>query len=290
MPIVSSARAAELIFKSWEKAYSDIPDGVVVEGPRAGGHLGFKPEQIDDPDYAAGASSCPEVVEAARGVRGALEPRRCPSSPRAGSSRARTSYRFLKLGAKGVQMATRFVATDECDADRPLQEGLRRLQGRGYPHHPESRSACRAGRSGASSSKPSPAATRKSSAVPRAVLESCGAREARYCISEALDAARKGDLENGFVFCGANAHRVEAIVSVSISSSPGSGRDSPWPALPARCEARRSPGAGKASRRSGANTRRPWPACGAVPGRPAPAGRGQRSPVPGREGPDPRNG
>ena len=48
MPIVSSARAARLIFKSWEKAYHDIPDGVVVEGPRAGGHLGFKPEQIDD--------------------------------------------------------------------------------------------------------------------------------------------------------------------------------------------------------------------------------------------------
>ena len=63
VPIVSSARAARLIFKSWEKAYHDIPDGVVVEGPRAGGHLGFKPEQIDDPDFAL-ERLVPEVVVA----------------------------------------------------------------------------------------------------------------------------------------------------------------------------------------------------------------------------------
>ena len=42
VPIVSSSRAARLIFTSWEKRYRDIPDGVVVEGPTAGGHLGFK--------------------------------------------------------------------------------------------------------------------------------------------------------------------------------------------------------------------------------------------------------
>ena len=52
IPIVSSARAASLIFKSWAKKYKDIPDAVVVEGPKAGGHLGFKAEQIDDPDFA----------------------------------------------------------------------------------------------------------------------------------------------------------------------------------------------------------------------------------------------
>jgi hypothetical protein len=45
-------RAAELIFRYWAKHYDLIPDAVVVEGPLAGGHLGFKKEQINNPDYA----------------------------------------------------------------------------------------------------------------------------------------------------------------------------------------------------------------------------------------------
>jgi NAD(P)H-dependent flavin oxidoreductase YrpB (nitropropane dioxygenase family) len=61
IPIVSSARAAKIIFKSWAKRYSHVPDAVVVEGPLAGGHLGFKKEQIDNPDYAL-EKILPEVI------------------------------------------------------------------------------------------------------------------------------------------------------------------------------------------------------------------------------------
>jgi len=212
VPIVSSARAARLIFKSWEKAYGDVPDGVVVEGPRAGGHLGFKPEQIDDPEYRL-EKIVPEVVEALAEFEARWK-RSLPVIAAGGIFTGEDIYRFLRLGAKGVQMATRFVATDECDADIRFKQAY---------------VACReediliikspVGMPGrAIEGKFLDAIARGDKKVfrcPSRCLESCGAREARYCISEALDAARKGDLENGFAFCGANAHRVESIVSVN---------------------------------------------------------------------------
>ncbi len=46
---VSSAKAAKLIFQYWANKYQMIPDAVVVEGPMAGGHLGFKKEELSGP-------------------------------------------------------------------------------------------------------------------------------------------------------------------------------------------------------------------------------------------------
>jgi len=51
VPIVSSGRAAKILSKKWLQKFDYLPDAFVVEGPEAGGHLGFKPEQIDDPAY-----------------------------------------------------------------------------------------------------------------------------------------------------------------------------------------------------------------------------------------------
>ncbi len=211
VPIVSSARAARLIFKSWEKAYHDIPDGVVVEGPRAGGHLGFKPEQIDDPDFAL-ERLVPEVVEALAEFETRWS-RALPVIAAGGIFTGEDISRFLKLGAKGVQLGTRFVATHECDADIRFKKAYLACKEEdiliirspvGLPGRAIRGEFLEAIARG----------DKKVFRCPSRCLESCGAREARYCISEALDAARKGDLENGFVFCGANAHRVEAVVSV----------------------------------------------------------------------------
>ncbi len=211
VPIVSSARAARLIFKSWEKNYHDIPDGVVVEGPRAGGHLGFKPEQIDDPAFRL-ERIVPEVVEALAEFETRWH-RALPVIAAGGIFTGEDIYRFLKLGAKGVQMATRFVATYECDADIRFKKAYLACKEEdiliikspvGMPGRAIQGKFLEAIARG----------DKKVFRCPSRCLESCGAREARYCISEALDAARKGDLENGFAFCGANAYRVEAIVSV----------------------------------------------------------------------------
>jgi len=211
VPIVSSARAARLIFKSWDKTYGDVPDGVVVEGPRAGGHLGFKPDQIDDPEYRL-EKIVPEVVEALAEFESRWN-RTLPVIAAGGVFTGEDIYRFLKLGAKGVQMGTRFVATHECDADIRFknayvacrEEDIQIIQSPvGLPGRAIRGKFLEAIGRG----------DKKVFRCPSRCLESCGAREARYCISEALDAARKGDLENGFAFCGANAHRIEAIMPV----------------------------------------------------------------------------
>lgn len=211
VPIVSSARAARLIFRSWEKHYGDVPDGVVVEGPRAGGHLGFKPSEIDDPAFRL-ERLVPEVVQAL-GEFEARWGRSLPVIAAGGIFTGEDIYRFLRLGAGGVQLGTRFVATDECDADVRFKQAYVAcreediviiespvgLPGRAV-RGPFLESVARG--------------DRKIFRCPSRCLESCAAGKARYCISEALDSARKGDLENGFAFCGANAHRVEAIVPV----------------------------------------------------------------------------
>ena len=211
VPIVSSARAARLIFKSWEKTYHDIPDGVVVEGPRAGGHLGFKPEQIDDPDFAL-ERLVPEVVEALTEFETRWS-RALPVIAAGGIFTGEDISRFLRLGAKGVQLGTRFVATHECDADIRFKKAYLACKEEdiviirspvGLPGRAIRGKFLEAIARG----------DKKVFRCPSRCLESCGAREARYCISEALDSARRGDLENGFVFCGANAHRVESVVSV----------------------------------------------------------------------------
>jgi nitronate monooxygenase len=211
VPIVSSGRAARLIFRSWEKHYGDIPDGVVVEGPRAGGHLGFKPEQIDDPHFEL-ERIVPEVVRTLDEFEARWN-RALPVIAAGGIFTGEDIYRFLKFGAKGAQLGTRFVATHECDADVRFkkaylscrEEDIVIIQSPvGLPGRAIRGSFLEAIARG----------DKKVFRCPSHCLESCGAGKARYCISEALDSARKGDLENGFAFCGANAYRVEAIVPV----------------------------------------------------------------------------
>jgi len=212
VPIVSSARAARVIFRSWEKQYHDLPDGVVVEGPLAGGHLGFKVEDLGNPACALEAV-VPAVVAELEKFE-VSSGRRLPVIAAGGIWDGADIDRFLRLGASGVQLGTRFVATDECDADDRFKQSY---------------VACRRediviikspvglpGRAIANSFLADVAAgVAKRFRCPARCLESCGAREARYCISEALDNARRGELDQGFAFCGANAHRVDRVMPVA---------------------------------------------------------------------------
>jgi NAD(P)H-dependent flavin oxidoreductase YrpB (nitropropane dioxygenase family) len=217
VPIVSSGRTARVIFKMWEKNYNDIPDAVVVEGPKAGGHLGFKYDQIDNPAYRL-ERIVPEVVEALKEFQDRWN-RDIPVIAAGGIFTGEDIYRFLQLGAKGVQMGTRFVATDECDVDRKFKEAYVNCREEdiriisspvGMPGRAIDSSFLRDVAQG----------MKKVFMCPSKCLESCGAREAMYCISEALDNARKGNFDKGFAFCGSNAYRIDSIVSVkSLISS-----------------------------------------------------------------------
>lgn len=212
IPIVSSGRAAELIFRYWEKAYNDVPDAVVVEGPLAGGHLGFKVDKLNDADQQLEVL-VPQVVAAVAGFEETFR-KKIPVIAAGGIFSGEDILRFLQLGAQGVQMATRFVATDECDADRRFKEAY-------VACRPEDIAIIKSpvglpGRAIRNRFLDNAAAgVRNVKRCAWRCLEQCDIRHADYCISIALDNARQGLLDQGFAFCGANAHRVEKIVPVA---------------------------------------------------------------------------
>ena len=120
MPIVSSGRAARIIAKRWTERYAYLPDAFVVEGSLAGGHLGFKPEQIGDPAYALERLGA-EVLAEVRPFEEKHQ-RAIPVIAAGGIYTGADIHKFLQLGAAGVQMATRFVTTHECDASLAFKE------------------------------------------------------------------------------------------------------------------------------------------------------------------------
>ena len=212
VPIISSARAAEMIFKMWKKIYNDVPDALVFEGPKAGGHLGFSEEQIDDPAFQL-ESIVPQVVEAVRPYEKEFQ-RRIPVIAGGGIFTGEDIHGALELGASAVQMGTRFVATHECDADAAFKEAYVQCSAEdiGLIQSPVGMPG-RAIRN--SFIEDSEAGRRPSFKCAWQCLASCKAEKARYCISIALNNARRGKLNQGFVFAGSNAYRVEKILSVA---------------------------------------------------------------------------
>jgi nitronate monooxygenase len=211
VPIVSSARAAALICKRWFQRYQYLPDAFVVEGPKAGGHLGFKVEQLDDPRYClenlvAEVVAAMETVRAEHGVT-------IPVIAAGGIYDGDDIRRFLEMGASGVQMGTRFVATHECDADPAFKqsyvdarkEDLTVIQSPvGLPG--------RALKNGFLADVA--AGIRRPFRCPYHCIKTCDPEKSPYCIGMALAHARRGKFNSGFAFAGANAFRVNEIVSV----------------------------------------------------------------------------
>ncbi|MBN1619813.1 nitronate monooxygenase, partial [candidate division WOR-3 bacterium] len=120
IPIVSSANVAKIIFHHWAKKYNHVPDAVVVEGPLAGGHLGFKKEHILDPDY-----QLDKILPGVLSVIKAYEQRfnkNIPVIAAGGIFTGEDIHKYIRMGAQGVQMATRFVATHECDASNNFKD------------------------------------------------------------------------------------------------------------------------------------------------------------------------
>lgn len=211
VPIVSSGRAASLIARKWKEKFDYLPDAFVVEGPKAGGHLGFKPEQIQDPDYAL-EKLVPEVVAAAR-PWGDLAGKPIPVIAGGGIYTGGDIRRFVGLGAAGVQMATRFVTTEECDAADGFKQAfldskegdLRIIKSPvgmpGRAIHNQYTDDVEGGK-------------RKPFQCPYHCIVTCDYKNTPYCISLALLNAQKGRLSNGFAFAGANAYLNKAIVTV----------------------------------------------------------------------------
>lgn len=211
VPIVSSGRAAALIAKRWLDKYGYRPDAFVVEGPLAGGHLGFKKDQIEDPAFQL-ERIVPEVVEAVKPFAGPDGP--IPVIGGGGVYSGADIRRIMDLGAAGVQMATRFVATEECDADPAFKQT--------YVDATESDLtiiSSPVGMPGRALKGPfldEVTAGKKTPYVcPYHCIVTCDPQTAPYCISLALRNAQKGNLKYGFAFAGANAWRVNKIMKVA---------------------------------------------------------------------------
>jgi NAD(P)H-dependent flavin oxidoreductase YrpB (nitropropane dioxygenase family) len=211
VPIVSSARATKIICEKWKANYDYLPDAVIVEGPKAGGHLGFKEEQIGDNNYAL-EKLVPEIVNELKPFEEKYN-QPIPLIAAGGIYTGEDINNIMKLGASGVQMGTRFVTTDECDASPAFKQAYIDADEKdieiikspvGMP-----------GRAILSNFLTKVKAGKKQpKKCPFKCIKTCDITKSPYCIIIALINALKGDFENGFAFAGSNAFRATKISSV----------------------------------------------------------------------------
>ena len=211
VPIVSSGRAAKLICEKWQAIYNYLPDALVVEGPKAGGHLGFKNEQIDDEHYKL-ENILPEVLGEVREIESKYE-KKIPVIVAGGIYSGDDIRNFMEMGADGVQMGTRFVTTTECDASDVFkqtyidahEEDIEIIKSPvGMPGRAIFSNFIQKIKEGAKQPK----------VCPFHCIKTCDISKSPYCIITALYNAFKGNMENGYAFAGANAFKATRIMSV----------------------------------------------------------------------------
>jgi len=211
IPIVSSGKAAATITKMWTKKYDYVPDAVIVEGPEAGGHLGFSAEDLASPELPSLKDIVTDVIESLKPYEETFN-RKIPVIAAGGIFTGSDIGEFIMLGASGVQMGTRFVATEECDAhinfkmayvnakkeDVQLVKSPVGLPGRAIRN------------------KFVESLENSNIPVRRCwnCLKPCNPASTPYCISLALINSVKGDVDNGLIFSGSNVYRIDKIVTV----------------------------------------------------------------------------
>lgn len=209
VPIVSSARATKLICEKWYSNYNYLPDAIVVEGPKAGGHLGFKREQLEDHNYSL-EKLIPDILEITTQYK---DKKIIPVIAAGGISTGEDILRFMQLGASGVQMGSIFVTTHECDAsdefkqiyinssesDLMIIQSPVGMPGRAF--HGEFLQNVNAG-------------NEKPKSCPYHCIKTCDYSKSPYCIIKALYNASKGKMNRGYAFAGANAYLTDKICSV----------------------------------------------------------------------------
>lgn len=211
VPIVSSARAAKIICEKWKTNYNYLPDAVIVEGPKAGGHLGFKVEQINDKDFSL-EKLVPEIVNELKPFE-EQNHKPIPLIAAGGIYTGEDINKIFELGASGVQMATRFVTTEECDASPAFKQTYIDAEEKdieiikspvGMPGRAIISKFIEKVREGKKQPKK----------CPFKCIKTCDISKSPYCIIIALINAFKGNFENGYAFAGSNAFRATKISTV----------------------------------------------------------------------------
>lgn len=206
-PIVSTGRVAKLLCRKWDKSYNQIPDMLVIEGPEAGGHLGYEKDHLDV-----------DIYDLLADVKASIVPfeekydRKIPIFIGGGIFTGDDVKKALDNGADGVVLGTRFIATYECDADDTFKNMVINSKKEDIQI--------------VKSPVGMPGRALRTPLVEKLDLQDipvqkcinclipCDVATTPYCISQALIDAANGDVENGLFFVGSNAYRIDKMVSV----------------------------------------------------------------------------
>jgi len=207
-PIVSSLKSLEVIAKYWKKKYDRQPDMVVIEGPLAGGHLGFHKEELENIEALHYHEEVKKIIDRVHEMNPSI-----PVVAAGGIFEAEDAVPYMGMGADGVQVATRFVPTYECDADMRYKEAYLQAKKEDIVIVESP-----VGMPGRAIQNPFLEQAKKGTLTKgrcHQCLEKCDPVKIPYCITDALIAAAKGDIENGLIFCGANAYKAEKLEHVA---------------------------------------------------------------------------
>lgn len=211
VPIVSSARAASLIAKKWIEKFNYVPDAFVLEGPRAGGHLGFKAENIEDEGFSLEKLLGPllEIAKALAEKHG----KAIPVIAGGGIYTGEDIFKIMEMGADGVQMATRFVTTTECDGSDIFKQSY--IDSKKEDIVIIESPVGMPGRAIRNKFLDDVSAGLKQPVhCPYHCIITCKEKNSPYCIARALLNAQKGIMSYGFAFAGDNAYRADKIITV----------------------------------------------------------------------------
>ena len=210
VPIVSSAKAAFVISKLWDKKYNRTADAIIVEGPEAGGHLGFSENHLEPQNK-------PNLLDIVKSVKEATKEfaekhkKRIPIIAAGGIFDGRDIAAHLKNGAEGVQMATRFVATEECDAHINFKNAYINAKKEDIKIIKSP-----VGMPGRAINNLFVKNINQKQKINKCYncLKPCNPADTPYCISKALINAVLGKVNEGLVFAGFNAYRINEITNV----------------------------------------------------------------------------
>ena len=211
VPIVSPKKSARVILKMWDKKHQTAPDALLIEGPKAGGHLGFSREQLKDVEALGYDQEIKEIIECKKVYEEKFHTK-IPVIVAGGIFDRSDIDHALELGADGVQIASRFVTTAECDAAEEYKqayinakkEDIQIIQSPvGMP-----------GRALRNEFIKGLESDRKPITKCYNCLEKCDPRSVPYCITKALIDAVRGDIKNGLIFCGENVDRIHEMTTV----------------------------------------------------------------------------
>ena len=211
LPIVSSLKSVQVICRYWEKKYGYYPDGIVIDGPLAGGHLGFSPEQLEDVEGLDYDKVIKDIIQFVKGYEEKAK-REIPVIVAGGIYDRGDMLHVLELGAAGVQMATRFVTTYECDASDAYKQAYINAAKEDIvivksPVGMPGRAIWNPFMKKAGEGK-----------IPHGkchlCIASCNPVETPYCITEGLLNAVAGNVDEALLFCGANAYRATKLEHV----------------------------------------------------------------------------